>query len=53
LHEIRNTVYFHSMTARWKSFCEEQRKDVIVIETEIGATGTGVDQTKAFVAEAE
>jgi len=41
------------MTALWRSFCEEQQKDVIAIETEIDATGTGVDQTKVFVAEAE
>jgi hypothetical protein len=41
------------MTALWRSFCEEQQKDAIVIETEIGATGTGVDQTKVFVTEAE
>lgn len=53
MHEIRSTVYFHSMTALWRSFCEEQQKDVIVIETEIDATGTDVDQTKVFVAEAE
>ena len=41
------------MTALWRSFCEEQQKDAIVIETEIGAIGTGVDQTKVFVAKAE
>jgi hypothetical protein len=41
------------MTALWRSFCEERQKDVIVIETEIDATGTDVDQTKVFVAEEE
>jgi hypothetical protein len=41
------------MTALWRNFCEEQQRDVIVIETEIGATGTGVDQTEVFVAEAK
>jgi hypothetical protein len=34
------------MTALWRSFCEEQQKDVIVIETEIDGTGTGVDRTE-------
>lgn len=53
MYTMRNTVSFHSMTALWRSFCEEQQKDVIVIEREIDATGTGVDQAKVFVAEEE
>lgn len=46
LHTFRNRVSFCSMTALWRSFCEEQQKDVIVIETEIDGTGTGVDRTE-------
>jgi hypothetical protein len=39
------------MTVQWRSFCGEQQKDAIEIETEIDATETDVDLLKVFVAE--
>jgi hypothetical protein len=37
------------MTVQWRSFCGEQQKDVIEIETEIGATETDVDLLKVLL----
>jgi hypothetical protein len=39
------------MTVQWRSFCEEQQKDVIETETEIDAIETDVELLKVFVAE--
>jgi hypothetical protein len=37
------------MTVQWRSFYEEQQKDVIEIETEIGAIETDVDLLKVLL----
>jgi hypothetical protein len=37
------------MTGQWRSFCEEQQRDAIEIEIEIGATETDVELLKVLL----